>query len=277
MIRDILVHLDGSREDEVRLAHAEALGLEHQAVLTGLFTLVLPAFGALSTNPHASSVAGYEAALRSDCDTAIERLRHRIRHTGKTTDLRRLEGTIGNVEMRVAHETRRADLFVGTCPYRLDDARWDAMTEAVMLEGGRSLYLVPPDCPVPRSLGSVLVAWRDTRECTRAMAEAIPILAKAERTTLAFVADAEGSRGVPAGTMTHVAAHLARHGAKVGLQTLDGSRGTVAELLLEEARRISADCIVFGAYGHSRFKEWLAGGTTRDLMSRTHLPVLVAH
>src|SRR5262245_12432685 len=101
MIKDILVHLDGSSEDDVRIAHAEGLAREHGAMVTGLFTLVLPAYAALSTNVPGNVMAGYEAALRSECEASLEKLRRGFKAGGRCADLRKIEGTIGNIEVQV--------------------------------------------------------------------------------------------------------------------------------------------------------------------------------
>ena len=42
MFKDIMVHLDGSPEDEIRLEHGQALASSGRAHLIGLFTNQLP-------------------------------------------------------------------------------------------------------------------------------------------------------------------------------------------------------------------------------------------
>ena len=70
---------------------------------------------------------------------------------------------------------------------------------------------------------------------------------------------------------------LERHGKKVTMHDLQGPPGDVADLLLRQANQVGADIIVMGAYGHSRLRQWLLGGTTRDLLSKTEIPVFMAH
>jgi nucleotide-binding universal stress UspA family protein len=35
--------------------------------------------------------------------------------------------------------------------------------------------------------------------------------------------------------------------------------------------------MVTGAYGHSRYREWMVGGATRELLERSRVPLLLAH
>jgi nucleotide-binding universal stress UspA family protein len=193
------------------------------------------------------------------------------------TEIRKIEGPPGVIDREVAAEARLADIFVATCPYRADTSTWDNVIEAALLGAGRSLYFVPPGFPPRDRVRSVLIAWKDGREITRAVAEAMPFLVHAEQTTVAFVTDAAGSEEVPMGTMNRIATHLSHHGVKPGLRTLDGAAGSVVDLLLEEAQLLSADLIVAGAYGRSRFKQWLVGGSTREFLRISPIPLLMAH
>jgi nucleotide-binding universal stress UspA family protein len=51
----------------------------------------------------------------------------------------------------------------------------------------------------------------------------------------------------------------------------------VADVVLEEARRVSADLVIMGGYGHTRLREQIFGGATLDMLTISDLPVLLAH
>jgi nucleotide-binding universal stress UspA family protein len=51
----------------------------------------------------------------------------------------------------------------------------------------------------------------------------------------------------------------------------------VAEELVRAAESEGADLIVAGAYGHSRMREWIFGGVTRDLLHHSPICCLLAH
>jgi nucleotide-binding universal stress UspA family protein len=51
----------------------------------------------------------------------------------------------------------------------------------------------------------------------------------------------------------------------------------VGQALLEEATRLNCDLLVMGAYGHSRLREMILGGATREVLANSTIPVLMAH
>jgi nucleotide-binding universal stress UspA family protein len=284
MIKDILVHLDGGGEDETRVAHARMLAEAHESRLVGVLTALLPAFHVLADGSEDGDVARYAADSRVRCEAHLtrveatqERLSHRFASSAAMQEVRRIDGFPETVCTRMVREARRADLLVATCPYRAGHRRWDGLVEAVLLEGGRPLYLVPPGSPPPDSIRSVLVAWKDERELTRAVAAAMPILAAAASTTLVSVSEPEDSASEAPDGLDAWVEHLRRHGARARSRILDGDGGSVGQLLIEEAHRLDADLIVLGAYGHTRLREWLVGGTTRELLRHGDVPLLVAH
>jgi nucleotide-binding universal stress UspA family protein len=96
----------------------------------------------------------------------------------------------------------------------------------------------------------------------------------------AEIVTVEGTRQKPASSgyeATDIAAHLDRHGVKVTVHAVGKGKKSVAEALLAGARQGSADLIVMGAYGHSRWREWIMGGTTREMLAMSEVPILMAH
>ena len=77
--------------------------------------------------------------------------------------------------------------------------------------------------------------------------------------------------------LADIAAHLDRHGVRVSFSGAFSAQRDTATTILEEAHRVSADLIVSGGYGHSRLREWILGGVTRDLINQSDIPLLMAH
>lgn len=274
--KDIVVHLDGTAEDDIRLAHAERLAGQCDARLTGLFTNVLPD-PALYIGEFGTSLIGQltETAVKEG-DAIKWRLEQRFARLGVANELRRIQGFPGQVEHAVASEARWADLFVASCPYGDALDRWRSVIEGVMFAGGRGLYLVPHDSKSPAAIGTVLIGWVDSRQATRALTEALPLLRLATQVRLVTVQETAHGRLGGAEALVDIAAHLGRHGVEATVSVLS-SPDTPAAALLDEAHRISADLLVIGAYGHSRFREWILGGVTEDLLATADLPLLMAH
>ncbi|WP_227651249.1 universal stress protein [Klebsiella pneumoniae] len=52
--------------------------------------------------------------------------------------------------------------------------------------------------------------------------------------------------------------------------------GSVGETLAAHARNTRADLLVAGAYGHSRVREFILGGTTKELFGDPPCPLMMA-
>lgn len=281
MIRDVKVHLDGTGEDEVRLLHAEALASLSGGHLTGLFTNPLPDYGMavpFDAGGAAAQVIGdLEDRARQEGDAIGRRLEERFARLGVGHELRRLDARFGELQGLLASEARCADLFVATRPYGEGaGALATLVAETVLFQGGRALYLVPPGRGLHQPFRTILVAWQDTREAARALREALPFVAGSSRLRLVLVDPErdEDGRGEPE---TDAARHLSRHGAKVEVGVVESRGRAVSDVLLEEAGRFSADLVVMGGYGHSRTRQWILSGTTRDMLTACERPILIAH
>ena len=112
---------------------------------------------------------------------------------------------------------------------------------------------------------TVLVAWKDTREARRALADALPFLAKANEVVVATI-DTNRDESIR-DSLADVAVFLGHHGIKARTELIAGEAN--GDRLLTFARSIHADLIVSGAYGHSRLREWAFGGVTRSLIEES--------
>jgi nucleotide-binding universal stress UspA family protein len=280
MIKDLMVHLDGTDEDEVRLAFAQAVVAATGAHITGLFTNPLPDYATVmpieAGAAAVSVVADIEEQLREEGDRISARLAERLDRIDGKTELRRIDERPAKLAGLAARQARWADLFLASCPYRSDAAgNWAELVEAVLLESGSGIIVVPPGHRAPDVVRRVVIGWRDCREAARAVAEALPLITHSTRTDIvyAIVSDDE----LVARSAEDLAAHLDRHGAKVEVHPINRGSRVPGEVLLEQAHAMSADLIVMGGYGHSRLREWFLGGTTRDVITMTDVPLLLAH
>lgn len=274
--RDIAVHLDGSPEDECRLAWAEALAVSHAARLTGIFTNMLPDPALFAGDFGVSAIGQLTDTVIEEGSVVETRLNQRFGRLGPANELRRLDAFPGMLEQAVATEARWNDLFVASSPRDGEEARWRTMIESVMFDGGRGLFLLPPKVELRSAIRTVLIAWVDSRQSARAVAEAMPLIARASQVQVVTVSEEAHGRMGGAESLADITAHLARHGAKVTANALQ-TQTAPGDALVDEAIRISADLIVAGAYGHSRFREWILGGATEDLLTESPVPLLMAH
>lgn len=282
MIKDILVHLDGTAQDEERLKHAEAVAAASQAHVTGLFTNALPDMPMIAPMDGGAAAAEVLLSITDEAkgagDVLQGKLAERVSRFSVPAEIRRIDGTPGQLANDAVTEARWADLFVLGSPYRDDDsARWDNLFEAVLFESGRGVLVVPPKGRPADAIRRILVCWRNTREAARALAEAAPFLEKATRAVILAVDPERAKDGSDAEPAADIAKHVSRYGHTVEVNIIESQGRDVSEIILEQARRISADLIVMGGYGHSRTREWIIGGATRDTLRSSDIPVLIAH
>ena len=174
----------------------------------------------------------------------------------------------------VGSRARTADLVLAGQP-ESDDAVARILAGDLLLTAGRPILFVPYAGHFPDVGRRVLIAWNDSREAARAVADALPILRRAESVDLVTFETAAAT--LPAEAGEDVVRQLGRHGVKV---TVDRDRATdmkVGDLILANADDRGSDLIVMGGYGHSRIRERVLGGATRALLDVMTVPVLMSH
>lgn len=277
MIKDILVYLDGSREDEVRLSYAVPIAEQHEAVLTGLLCVEIP--DVISAGDGVFSVGKVAAELQAQADEHGDKAEAALKEAFAKFDvrceLRRIDATGAQMGAAISDEARVTDVFVATRPYGHFSEKPELM-EKILFSSGRSCLFVPPAIPAKEPFSDIVVGWRNSRETARAVADAIPFLQKAKKVTLAMVHEADSNEELRIEPGADMARHLDRHGVNVELRNITGW-DNAGEALLNEIERTDANMFVIGGYGHSRFREWVLGGVTRDVLTKAEVPILMAH
>ena len=183
---------------------------------------------------------------------------------------------VGGLTTLIGMRARFSDLVLLTRPYG-DDAPPDgeAVTEAALFEG-RAPVLISPNRGLPADFGKkVMIAWNQTEEAMTAVRRAMPFLVAAESVEITVVDPSPHGpeRSDPGGALCQM---LTRHGVNASIAVLARTMPTTSEILNHRAIEIGADLIVMGAYSHSRFREAILGGTTRSMLGKTGLPILMA-
>lgn len=170
-------------------------------------------------------------------------------------------------------QARVADLVIIGRQGQDDEIDWrlGIVPGDVILDLGRPVLLVPP-AVTELSANRVIVAWKDAREARRALSDSMPFLMAADEVLLVSIGDNSASRG-----MEDIAAYLSRRGVRPPRLIHAAQQASVFSHLLEVADSEDADLIVAGAYGHSRLREWVLGGVTRELLETTPVCCLLAH
>ena len=279
MLKTILVHVDGGPCQESRLRAATLLAAEHGAHLVGNAAtgLSMASFAVLNgsmampvSNREFQDLRDAVAVTLDDFVDQAERLGIHGAEARMVEDADR-DGLL--------LQARYADLVVvsqdnGHGRSRATTER--GLPQYLALHGARPVLVVPDSYhgkPIP---GDVLVGWDGSMPAQRAINAALPLLAHAGTVHLALVNPdlQSGLHGdEPGADMAH---YLARHGLKVDV-AVEHTRAAEGEALMDMARDCRAGLMVTGAFGHSRYREWILGGVTRDVLDHAPAPLLIAH
>lgn len=183
---------------------------------------------------------------------------------------------VGGLTTLIGMRARFADLVVLNRPYG-DNASPDgeAITEAALFEGSAPV-LILPETGLTKNYGKkIMVAWNQSEESMTAVRRSRPLLKAAESVEITVVDPSPHGpeRSDPGGALSQM---LSRHGINVEIAVLARTMPQVSDILDKRARETGADMIVMGAYGHSRFREAILGGTTRSMLTKASIPVLMA-
>lgn len=275
MTKHILVHIDASPRAAARLALAQQLATQQGAELTALYG-VLP--GLLATPwagemvaTMADQLVELDAEQRARAQAVVDQAAAR---SGQVVP-RWVDGG-SEPYWSLLQRAPYADLLVLGQPDSTDAAAGALPADLVpgaLCDAGRPTLLVPSAGVFEARGRRVLIAWKPSREAARALTAALPWLRQADRIDVAM--RSEGADG-----FDHEAA--LRHwfqvqGLRAHVQFHRPGPGDLCESLLSLVIDVASDLLVMGCYGHSRAREWVLGGATRDMLRTMTLPVLMAH
>ncbi|UWQ28075.1 universal stress protein [Leisingera sp. M523] len=184
---------------------------------------------------------------------------------------------IADLGRHVARQARFSDLVVLSKPYGPGKrAEAEPIVEAALFEGRAPVLVVPDDAAPMRQPKTVLVAWNESIEAMTAIRRAMPFLIGADLVRIAVIDPPQHGpeRSDPGGLLAQM---LSRHGVSCEIDVLSKTLTRVSDVLNRHAADTAADLIVMGAYGHSRFREAILGGATRNMLEQAKVPVLMAH
>ena len=276
--RSILVHLDSSERSDRRAGSAARLAQAFNAELVGAY---LVPHGQLSPFASAMMPADVVASRLAQSGDAQADGEARFRAACASASLMAVEwrAPAGDPLDAAVMHARYADLTVLGQPAP-DDAQAGFASElahAVLLQSGRPVLFVPfaADQIAPGRV--VLIAWKDARESARAIADALPLLASADRVHVVTVTPEASVDVHDALVERHVIAWLERHDVVASFRREVAPDIDAGNLLLSQAADLGADLIVMGGYSRPRFTERVLGGVTRLMLSSMTVPVLMAH
>jgi len=276
--RSIFVHADDTEPCARRLDYAARLARRFPSELHGSY---LPSPSELTR--YAKAVMSQEeidkyARLRAEERSAAEAtFRKAAQKAGVASfdwDVPQ-RSPIGAAVLRARH----SDLAILGQPPR-DDPREDFAAElanAVVTRSGRPVLFVPSVGDYSTIGERVLIAWKDSRESARAVADALPLLKDAKKVIALAVTPEADETANERFTDAQLSAFLSRHDIDATVKRIAAADIEAGELLLSQVADTGADLIVMGAYSRPRLTEIVWGGVTRVVMSSMTAPVLMSH
>lgn len=276
--KTILVHVDESSRSELRVKIAAEIANREDAHLIGTAVTGVSRFIYQDGNISASdpNLGIHLKFLRERAEKAIAGFKQSVAELGVSS----YESMIANDEAGggIGLQSRYSDLVVvgqtnrdEPSPSVLPD-----FPEYLVMNSGRPALIIPYAGDFTTVAKRPLISWDASRESTRAVTDAIPLLKQADLVQIAIfnptaLPDAHGEQ-----PGADIALFLARHGIKVEVSVHKTSTD-IGNALLSLSHDLDSDMIVMGGYGHSRFREMIMGGVTRTILESMTIPVLMSH
>jgi nucleotide-binding universal stress UspA family protein len=276
MIKDIVVNLSVGEKPGPACAYAVSLAAAFDAHLAGiafLYDPIVPISGAgyIPADVIDAQERENEQATRS----ALNQFNTACARAGVSAEPLTLTASYGGVGEQFGRIARRFDVAIVGQAEPETSAVEEIIAESALFESGRPVIVVPYIQKAPFKLDNVMVCWDGSRSAARAIADAMPFLAKSRRVEVVIVTNERGKQDEIEGA--DIGAHLARHGLNVEIKRTALGDIDVADVLLSHAADSGSDLIVMGGYGHSRLREFVLGGVTRRILRSMTAPVLMAH
>jgi nucleotide-binding universal stress UspA family protein len=270
--KQFVVHLEGGERDAAVLKLTESLAARFAAAIDCLFVRPPPYVPVTLDGLVTPQILQIHA---DNLQTRATRAHYAF--NALPSDLRarsRLTEEDGRPIDRLLRRGRNADLTVisQSSPDQSDGSDYDLPADLVM-GLGRPVLIVPYAGEFASVGERVLVAWNGSRESARAVADALPLMAGAERVTVLMVTHEQEEEASAAGT----AAYLGRHGISAEVKRETPTDIETDDVILSRAADFGADMIVMGAYGRARLREMILGGATHGILRQMTVPVLMSH
>ncbi|MGV2865921.1 universal stress protein [Achromobacter sp. AGC39] len=278
MYRRISVHLDHGFDCKRRTDLALSLARRHQAELVGIYASAAPPqyyYG--------------ESVLMSRTLDVMKQLQAQNRDVVESAFLASAAASDVAAVVRagdaapsatVALHARTSDLVIVSQfnPDDIEAAHETEFVEQMLLTTGRPVLVLPSSGEFSAVGKRLLVCWDGSREAARALADATPILRQAA--SLVVLTMDEGTAPSKAGVVdfNDLATYCVAHGMPAPSHVRRDIKGVgVGSTILNAAADHSADLIVMGAYGHSKFREWAMGGATASILKSMTVPIMFSH
>jgi nucleotide-binding universal stress UspA family protein len=276
--KNILTHLDNSSGCRNRLEIAFGMARDFDAELTGIFvvpTYIVPSYVEAQISVDLMTDITEKALARAEETVASYRKMAEEAHVTLQTAV--VEGQIIPI---LREHSKYSDLLIlgQDHPEDQDNASY-GLADSLLFEGACACLVVPHSGKLAIPGKRALITWNASREAARALREAMPLLQRAD-TVVVLSSEPDDGNNELANGHPHAQAvlHLLKsHGIEAVSSGISNPDMSPTDAIIAQAVEMNADLIVMGAYGHTRLREIILGGVTRDLLKRAPTCLLLAH
>ena len=273
-IKDILLHIDTSDRGSSVSDFALSLATEMGAHLTaaGIVLEIVPPASFMGEYPYDIMAEAMDQA-REAAQASFKKVAAAAPPTVQT-ELVMIQAISGQAREDFGRLARHFDIAIAGQGGDEGGSDDELMVEGALFSSGRPVFVVPNIHKGPAKLGKAMVCWDGGLPSARAVAGSIDILKRAGKVEVVSIA----GRNLPNEELPgfNITRHLTRHGISATLKKLPAAQD-IGATLLSYAADSGADYMVMGAYGHSRLREFVLGGTTRTILGSMTVPILMAH
>jgi nucleotide-binding universal stress UspA family protein len=276
MIKDLVVNLALGKPRDVAAEFAISIAEAFDAHACGVAFAYEPVVPPSVMGGIPADVIDVQwVASDSAADAAITHFEAAARRAGVAAEPRKLTASVGGAGDLFGRLARRFDLAVTAQAEPKHGTAQDLIIEGALFGSGRPVIIVPYIQQDGLKLDRVMVCWDGSRPAARAIADAMPLLARSSAIDVVMVAGGREKSDEISGA--DMGEHLARHGLKVDVKRIVSTDVDVPNTILSHAADSGADFIVMGGFGHSRLREFVLGGATRGILGAMTVPTLMSH
>ena len=276
MVKDVVVNLTGGHPQDFAADYAISLARGFGAHVVGIGFIYEPVIpGSVLGGVPIDLIEVQREENSKAAKAAIERFAAVAKTASLAAETRMLDASIAGAADLFGRIARRFDIAVVGQARREQGASEELLIEGALFGSGRPVIVVPVTQKEPLKLDRIMLCWDGSRPAARAIADAIPFMARAKAIEIVVVTGERDKSGEITGA--NMKRHLARHGIEVEIKRIAAGGADAQSTIVKHAAESGADFIVMGGYGHSRLREFILGGVTRSILRSMPVPVLMSH
>ena len=276
--KTILAYLPTKDRVDDLMDVAMPMAEKQEAHIVGLHVMVeIPHYGAIDVPMHRELYAKQHAIRKTQAEEIEKAFREACKATTAPSEWRCENIIYLDFEHELAKQARLADLVIVSQKDNDPLDAWSDLPTQLIMHSGRPVLIIPSTAKFSGIGKQVIVAWNGTREAARAAFDALPLLKTAENVKILVINPPESEQKNTLSVGDDLALTLSRHGVKAEATMNFTSDISVPEEILSRAADDGADLVVMGCYSHSRLREFILGGATREIMKTMTVPVLMSH